>query len=292
MVPKLFVSAGTRRLKTSSERSEFRRESPIVTVIIPTHDYGQYISEAIESVFEQTYKNIKVIVVDDGSTDDTREIVARYPSARYVFQEHKGNKTPARAKNLGIKLSNGDYICFTDADDKLLTTYIERCVSEIEKDGRIGFVWAGKQEFGDSNRVYMPRKLRHPSCILGGAGGALGPMLVRREAYKDTLYDENLHGREDWDLAIRLARKGWKWTIIQEALVCVRVHEQSLTIRAHEREYVHELESKYPIMKLYATAHKFFRALILFLKHPKLFLVKLWNRRIARYFKLRQIIQL
>lgn len=292
MFSKLFVSPGKHRLKISSERSESSKHSPIVTVIIPAHNYGEYISEAIESVLKQTYRNIEVIVVDDGSTDDTREIVAKYPLARYVFQEHRGNMTPARAKNLGIELSRGNYICFTDADDKLSPMYVEKCVSEIEKDRRIGFVWAGKQEFGESNQVYMPRKLRHISCILAGAGGALGPMLVRREAYVDTLHDENLHGREDWDMAIRLMRKGWKWKTIQEALVCVRVHEQSLTVRAHEKEYVHELEGKYPLMKLYAALHDFFRALVLLLENPKLFLLKLWNRRVSRYFRLRRMTKL
>ena len=264
----------------------------LVTVIIPTHNYGRYLPEAIESVLKQTYPNIELIVVDDGSTDNTREIVLKYPSVKYVYQEHKGNLTPARAMNLGFSLSHGDYICGIGGDDKLLPTYIEKCVSKIEKDKRIGFVWTGKQEFGESTQTYMPKKLRYHSSILGGAGGALGGMLMRREARAGTSDDENLHGREDWDLAIRLIDKGWKWRTINEALYCARMHKENLTIRVHQKAYLHELEARYPLMRLYLTSSWFFRNFVLCMKNPEQFLHKLWNKRLSRYFRLRQLPQM
>lgn len=280
-----------KRLSISPKTVGFDKRSALVTVVIPTHNYGRYLPEAIESALAQTYQNIEVIVVDDGSTDNTRNIVANYQAVYYVYQEHKGNLTPARAMNLGIKLSHGEYISCIGADDKLLPKYIEKCVSEIQKDSRIGFVWTGKQEFGESEQVYMPRKLRYRSSILGGAGGALGAMLMKREACVNTLYDERLHGREDWDKAIRMMNKGWKWKTIQEPLYIARVHEENLTLAVHQRAYVHELEEKYPLMRLYSTTHGSFKALVLFFKNPRLFLKKLWSRRLSKYFGLRQLPQ-
>ena len=269
-----------------------KQPTPLVTVVIPTHNYGQYISQTIESLLKQTYREIEIIVVDDGSTDNTKEIVANYPSVSYIYQEHKGNLTPARAMNLGIKLSHGKYICCIGADDEILPKYIEKCLFEIRKDDRVGFVWTGKQEFGESSQVYLPRKLLFRSSILGGAGGALGTMLMRREACVETPYDESLHGREDWDKAIRMIRKGWKWRTIKEPLYRARVHKENLTLLVHEDAYVHELEKKYPLMRLYSTAHGFFKATVLLLNSPNVFLLKLWNKRLCKYFKLRPLSQL
>ncbi|TRO52163.1 glycosyltransferase family 2 protein [Candidatus Bathyarchaeota archaeon] len=167
------------------------------------------ISEAIESVLEQTYTNIELTVVDDGSTDNTAEVVKQYPTARYVYQAHLGKKTPARARNTGIKLSHGEYIIFLDADDKLLPTYIEECVQAIEKDAKNGFVWTGTIEFGTSNIVRIPRTPHHRYSLLRNPRGQLGAMLVRKRAYDNVgLYDEKLDSLEDWDMAIRLSLNG------------------------------------------------------------------------------------
>jgi len=279
-------------LSVLPQPAQGKEPNPLVTVVIPTHNYGQYISQTIESVLEQTYREIEVIVVDDGSTDNTKEIVTNYPSVSYVYQEHKGNLTPARAMNVGIKLSHGAYICCIGADDEILPKYIEKCLFEIRKDDRIGFVWTGKQEFGESCQVYLPRKLWFRSSFLGGVGGALGTMLMRREACVETPYDESLHGREDWDKAIRMIDKGWKWRTIKETLYLARVHKKNLTLLVHEDIYVHELEKKYPLMRPYLMVKSFFKATVLLLKTPKVFLLKLWNKRLCKYFNLRPLSQI
>lgn len=125
--------------------------------------------------------------------------------------------------------------------------------------------------------------------MIDRSGGALGGMLMRRGTCVNTVCDESLHGREDWDLAIRLMEKGWRWKTISEALYCARVHKQNLTWGAHEKAYVHELEKKCPLMELYLVSYRSFKTFVLLLKNPKLFLVKLWNRRVCKYFKLRQV---
>lgn len=94
------------------------RDIPLVSVVIPSYECGKYIGGALRSVREQEYPNTEVIVVDDGSSDDTKQVVAVCdPRVIYVRQERSG---PASARNTGILASRGDYIAFLDADDEWL----------------------------------------------------------------------------------------------------------------------------------------------------------------------------
>ena len=88
-----------------------------VSVIIPSHNHGRYISNALESVLSQNIPDLEIIVVDDGSTDDTEAVVKLYPNVNYYRQSNAG---PSAARNFGLKKSTGDYVVFLDADDWLL----------------------------------------------------------------------------------------------------------------------------------------------------------------------------
>ena len=89
----------------------------LVSVVIPTYNCGKYICDAVKSVLSQTYKNIEIIIVDDGSTDNTKEALRSYvynKQIRYIYQKNKG---PAASRNLGVEKAEGDFIAFLDADD-------------------------------------------------------------------------------------------------------------------------------------------------------------------------------
>jgi glycosyltransferase involved in cell wall biosynthesis len=89
--------------------------APLVSVVIPTYNYARFVSEAVDSVLAQTYPSLEVVVVDDGSTDDTREVLARYGDRiRYIYQPNAG--LPA-ARNTGIKAARGEFIGLLDSDD-------------------------------------------------------------------------------------------------------------------------------------------------------------------------------
>ena len=105
---------------------------PEISVIIPTFNYGKYIERAIDSILTQTYQDFEIIVVDDGSTDNTKEIIRSKKSdkIRYFYQENKG--APA-ARNKGIVESKGKYIAFLDADDEWLPTKLEKQVDKFQK---------------------------------------------------------------------------------------------------------------------------------------------------------------
>jgi glycosyltransferase involved in cell wall biosynthesis len=97
-------------------------ESDLVSVIIPCYNQAQFLHEAIESALAQTYSNREIIVVDDGSTDNIAEVVRRYSTVCYVYQENAG---PSAARNTGLKQSHGEYLVFLDADDRLLPEALE-----------------------------------------------------------------------------------------------------------------------------------------------------------------------
>jgi glycosyltransferase involved in cell wall biosynthesis len=121
-------------IATIRGRHKWRRDrSPafaeLVSVIIPCYQQAQYLGEAIESVLGQTYPHLEVVVVDDGSTDNVAAIAARYPGVRCIREPNSG---PAAARNAGIRNSNGDYLIFLDADDRLLPKGVEAGVRALE----------------------------------------------------------------------------------------------------------------------------------------------------------------
>jgi len=113
-------------------------QMPLVSVVIPTYNCP-FLSEAIKSALTQTYENIEIIIVDDGSTDKTRETVERYHSkVQYIYQENEGVSS---ARNNGIRASHGDYIAFLDADDVWLPDKLKEQISVFYDKKDIGFVY-------------------------------------------------------------------------------------------------------------------------------------------------------
>jgi glycosyltransferase involved in cell wall biosynthesis len=111
---------------------------PLVSVIIPTYNRAELVPAAVRSVLEQSYRNIEVIVVDDGSADDTRKVLEPFRNnLRYLFTKNSG---PAHARNTGMKAARGEYIAFLDSDDLYLPYKIELQVSFMETHGEVGMV--------------------------------------------------------------------------------------------------------------------------------------------------------
>ena len=118
-----------------------------VSVIIPTFNRGNYVAQAIDSVLQQTEKDIEVIVVDDDSTDNTREIVESYQDkVHYIHTEHGG---PAHARNVGLKNAQGEYIAFLDSDDLYFPYKVKLQVSLLKKYPEIGMVCTELSAFDD-----------------------------------------------------------------------------------------------------------------------------------------------
>ena len=130
----------------------------LVSVLIPTYNRAYIICGAIDSVLAQTYKNFEVIVVDDGSTDNTRELLARYGDAvRYIYQPNAGL---AAARNTGLAAARGEFVALQDSDDLWLPWKLEGQMAVMAVDERIGLCWTDLTAVNPSGQVIRERNLR------------------------------------------------------------------------------------------------------------------------------------
>src|SRR5918996_212462 len=122
-----------------------------VSVVIPTYNYGRYLPEAVESVLHQTFPDLEVIVVDDGSTDDTRELIGRFgDKVCYIYQRNQG--LPA-ARNTGIRAARGEYVGFLDSDDLWLPGKLALQVPRLDSRQAVGLVYADALFFSDETQA-------------------------------------------------------------------------------------------------------------------------------------------
>ena len=206
------------------------KDNPLVSIIIPAYNAGRYIREAVDSALAQTYKNCEVIVVDDGSTDNTRQVLTPYIDAgkiKYIYQKNKGL---AGARNTGIKNSSGEYIALLDADDLFLPEKIAEQVRALEENMDFGVCYSDLIHFSDAEpRKFYHHRYKYPS------GNIFEPLLhkqfinpltvmARREVFEKCGYfNENLRRSEDWELWLRWAHAGVKFYFLNKALAHYRV---------------------------------------------------------------------
>src|SRR4030043_683400 len=195
-----------------------------VSVVIPTYNCGHYISNAIESALSQTIAPYEIIVVDDGSTDNTCEIVKTHKNTgrvKYLFQQNKG--LPG-ARNAGILQAEGEFIVVLDADDELDKKMVSMCLEQVEKENtdwciidilRIENTGSGiKKEIYRSN---IPKE-NLDKGILVDDFIRRAPFFRKRILFEIGLYDEDMCIREDWDINIRMILGGKRFSYIPEPL--------------------------------------------------------------------------
>lgn len=190
---------------------------PRVSVVIPTYNRARLICETLDSVLAQTYRDFEIIVVDDGSTDGTQEVVSRYgPSLRYLRQENAG---PAAARNAGIRASGGEYVAFLDSDDLWLPRKLEEEMAVLASEPSCAWAYCDVEMFDGQNGrvigrygklVHRPRQGWVPRWLLLGDFVASPTPVVRRTVFEQVGYfDESdvLRHREDWDMWLRIAAR-------------------------------------------------------------------------------------
>ena len=217
--------------------------NPSISVIIPAYNYGRFIGEAIGGVLSQTLPAAEIIVVDDGSTDETAAEVAKFgDKVRYIKQENAG---VCAARNKGVANSTGEFIAFLDADDIWHPTKLEKQIAKFAEDDAIGLVHCGMREFdsetGETIATHMEGGegwvaddlLLWEKPVVNVSGTAI---MISRNAFDEAGgFDTEMKVGEDWDFCYRVARK-YKAGFVREALVNYRSHNAAAHRNVGEME--------------------------------------------------------
>lgn len=216
----------------------------MVSVIIAVFNGEKYIKEAIESVLNQTYKDIELIVVDDGSTDNTKGIITSYLKVKYVYQENKGE---GAARNLGTGLAEGEYVAFLDADDLCKVDKIEKQVRILQSNPEIDVVYCDL-EVVDENLKYINTlksegiysKREDLLSMMLYRQVVQGPicMMIRKKCSDEVKWEENYTYIVDYIYTINLAKK-FNFKYLEDPLYVYRRHNDNLS-NSHEKTLVEE----------------------------------------------------
>jgi glycosyltransferase involved in cell wall biosynthesis len=211
-----------------------------VSVVIATHNHAAYLANALDSVFRQGVPNIELIVVDDGSTDNTAEVMHPYlndPRVQYVTIAHGG---VARARNIGLKSSVAPLVAFLDADDQWLPGKLGKQLALLASDPEVAVVYSRRQVVdGSGSIVPSPSRKLHRGNVLGELFRdnfvCFSSALVQRKAF-DTVgpFDESLALSSDYEMWLRIASR-FRFDFVDEVLVSYRSGHPSLSRRVEER---------------------------------------------------------
>jgi glycosyltransferase involved in cell wall biosynthesis len=210
--------------------------TPLVSVIIPIYNRSNTIEQAVDSVLSQQYTNYEIILIDDGSTDNTKEILSKYISNYnnivYVYQNNSG---PSAARNTGIMKAKGELIAFLDSDDVWRCDKLERQIPCFRNNPRIGLVASGHEVLDEDRNVKYVTLLNEKEIRqlnrkdLYKNFFSTPSVIVRADCFNNMgLFDNTVRYAEDWDMWLRILTC-YDCEIIQEPLVSIRVHRTSIT---------------------------------------------------------------
>lgn len=218
-----------------------------VSIIVPAYNCANQIRHCIDSLINQTYKNIEIIVINDGSTDNLNMIVDEYSDNRIKYYE-QDNSGPSSARNKGIKYSNGEYIVFVDADDRVNKSFIEYLLNSIKKNKSdiacCGYIYEDNEknvqlklnEFLSMN--VNTSKENFIDCVLSGLGGVLWNKIFRKDIIEKNriTMDESIFMCEDLLFILEYLKYSEKVSIIDKYLYIYNaMNEGSISFKANSR---------------------------------------------------------
>jgi len=210
----------------------------LVSIIIPCYNQGQFLDKTLQSVFMQTHTNWECIIIDDGSTDNSREVAGLWVNKDNRFQYHQiENSGVSAARNKALKMAKGDWIQFLDADDLLAATKLEDSLIAYNKDNNLNFISSNFRHFTHNSAETSPS-----FCKLGVEHFTFEKMifewndtfslpihcvLLKKELTEKVFFPETLTAQEDWFFWVSVFKKTPRCHFIDEPLVLYRSHPES-----------------------------------------------------------------
>ena len=219
--------------------------APRVSIVVPCYNLGKYLAEAVDSVLGQSFTDVEILIVDDGSTDPETQAILdglSRPKTRVLRSENRGLPS---AKNLGIKNTSGELLCMLDADDVLEPQMLARSVEALDAAPSMAFASHWLRAFGDEQWEWTPSSCELPALL--DVNAVNGSAVVRRSAieaiggFDDAFRD----GCEDWDLWITMVERGFPGTIIPEFLFRYRRRTGSMSRVMIQGDIYRRLVSKH-----------------------------------------------
>lgn len=216
---------------------KLNNKSPEVSVIIPTFNRGNLIENCIKSVLNQTLSNIEILIIDDGSIDNTKDLIKNIDDKRIKYIKLRKNHGAANARNVGIKNAKGKYISFQDSDDIFYFNKLEKQLKNlINKNSSLDFCKI-KVFLNESYYYFIPQKSREKRIIKGnffeelityGNFISTQSIFAKKKIFEKYLFDPNIPRLQDYDLILRMARN-IKISYTKEVLVELHIQNDSIT---------------------------------------------------------------
>ena len=265
-----------------------------ISVVIPTYNRYEVLKRALSCVFSQTHLPFEVIVIDDGSTDKTQQIIQEFPNIKYFFQDNAGVSS---ARNLGIKKASCEWIAFLDSDDEWHREKLEEQVAFHKKNSEILMSYTDEKWVRDSFEVKIPKKFAKfggeifkeciSHCIIAPSATMIHKSLLNAVG----TFNEGLEVCEDYDLWLRIANKHQIGLVDKKLITKYAGHEDQLSFkhwgmdkfRVLALENLLKYESKYKKLILEALLQKYELLLKGAIKYDKMLDIKEYRKKIKHY---------
>lgn len=241
-------------LETNLPTFNYKKNQPLVSVIMPIYNYGNMFQKSIESVFNSTYSNIELVIINDGSTNEyvlnKLDSLKNHPNIKIINQENSG---PSVARNVGINNSNGEFILPLDSDDMISPEYIQTCINIIKRDENISPVYCDTNHVGQISGIEQRPDWSKDRLIQG-------PFIVNCSMFSKKSfiecggYDESMKGWEDYELWVRMMVNGYIGKRIPKPMFTYFHHENDGTVsteanKNHQELYDYIMNKNFKILK-------------------------------------------
>jgi glycosyltransferase involved in cell wall biosynthesis len=218
------------------------QDNPLVSVIIPVYNCGKYLGQAIESVLAQTYRQVEIIIVDDGSTDGSADVARRFATVTYCFQPNQGI---GAARNRGIDVANGGFFAFLDADDIWVNNKLLYQMRAFDETTELDMVFGHTQQFLSPD---LDEKVKAKPELTDEImpGYVAGTLLIERESFfRAGYFATNWRVGEFIDWYLKAMYVGLKSFMVPEVLMKRRIHNDNIGIRERDSrtDYVRILKA-------------------------------------------------